>query len=102
KRRSRQKPAIADWHLWSEVTRSVSPLPGKPVRVIPPPNEAKGHQDPARTGRSPKKPNKDGGALFRNIEGSGPAAWSPGTQPVHKQKIFGPEPTGIEPRMHRR
>lgn len=100
--KSRQKPPVSDWHLWSEVTRSVSPLPGRPVRVVPPVEDQA--QKPDNLSKPAKqRPPRDGGALFRNAAKSkGTVHWSPGTPPLHQQKIFGPEPSGIEPRMHRR
>ena len=32
--RDRRQPALADWHLWTEVTRSVSPLRHRPERRL--------------------------------------------------------------------
>ncbi len=109
KRRSHRNPALSDWHLWSEVTRSVSPLPGRPVRVIPPVGESHDLSDnpplqAAKTGgvKSTRIPG-DGGALFRNAPRSASApAFHPGAHARPKHKQFGPDPSGIEPRLHRK
>lgn len=104
KRRSHRNPGLSDWHLWSEVTRSVSPLPGRPVRVIPPAVESgEAPQAAQSNSNKPRRRAGDGGALFHNApKTSTPAGWQPGAASRPSQKSFGPDPSGIEPRMHRR
>lgn len=97
KRRAR-KQSVSDWHLWTEVTRSVSPLPGKRLNDLPSVPDQSDELEPQGPG-----PSRAGGALFRNAaSASNPVSWSPGNVQQHKQKLFGPEPSGIEPRMHRK
>jgi len=92
RRRSSGQPALRDWHLWTEVTRSVSPLvPPRPAPAAPAPDTP-----PPRAG-----------------ETQTPPSWSPQSRASHSQQAealtratrLRPEtPPGrvIEPGMRRR
>ena len=93
KRDRKHKPALNDWHLWTEVTRSVSPL-RKPAPATPPAEEKPVAQTP--------EPRSD--RLSHR---------SPGTNPVRRRSESGPgysvnpatkvRPTAdIEPRLRRK
>lgn len=89
KRHLKRKPVLEDWHLWTEVTRSVSPL-----RPAPPMPAAKG--GPA--GPAPRKPAAK--PLLQP-----PAAAAPRRSPADTGGLDHGRETGlagIEPRLGRK
>lgn len=95
KRDRKRQPALNDWHLWSEVTRSVSPLKrATQTQSVDPEPQSK----PEKPQKQPKSTNK-------------PPTWSPSATPFnHQPQRFGTGNTSsrtmpgrvIEPRMRRR
>lgn len=85
-------PALNDWHLWSEVTRSVSP-----IRKTKPPGTAAKPVAPAAKGRKAEQ---------TRATSSGGRVWSPGATPIQHTPKPPASPTGheqvIEPRIRRR
>lgn len=82
-----KRPAVNDWHLWSEVTRSVSPL-----RPVSPPDSA---PTPDAVGASPARKSK-------KIQAQVPS-WSPASTPIRHSNNDAIAPSkDIEPRMRRR
>ncbi|MCB1518575.1 MAG: Smr/MutS family protein [Hyphomicrobiaceae bacterium] len=101
KRNRPGRPAINDWHLWTEVTRSVSPLKRRDPEV-PPTDVAETEET---TQNLPKKPGpvRDGGKLFRNRPAGGGEVWAPGATPIHHHLPDKQHPNRtIEPRTKRR
>lgn len=88
-RRTGKGPQLDDWHLWSDVTRSVSPLRQKAVLEASEPSKARPEQPPAT------KHDKN---------------WSPTATPIYAVPSYTPpqsskqSPAGrlIEPRIRRR
>lgn len=88
-KRGNKRPQLDDWHLWSDVTRSVSPL--RPHIALEQPVAAK----PVGPVTQPAKHHKN---------------WSPAPTPIYTVPSYTPPqsskqtPAGrlIEPRMHRR
>lgn len=85
-------PALNDWHLWSEVTRSVSPL---------------------RKAKQPKPVTKPAAPTSKSLKAektgatsSGGRVWAPGATSIQHSPKSPPSPTGqeqvIEPRLRRR
>jgi len=98
KRDRKRQPTVKDWHLWSEVTRSVSPLKrATPAQATNP--------EPQSKPKKPEKPKKPPATT------SEPPTWSPSATPHHHQpQSFGAGHNSprtmpgrvIEPRMRRR
>jgi len=112
KRRPRNAPAVQDWHLWSEVARSVSPLRSKKGRVVPPAKDRKRASGTTADDRPPKSdpppansPARGGGALFRDAPGAprNPGAvWHPAEPAFTHTHAPVDLKGGLEPRVHRR
>lgn len=113
KRNGTKRPAVNDWHLWSEVTRTVSPLPKHPAkssRKSPLDDELEQllaqAQDPEPL-NNPKdfSQSHGSGKLFRNRPpggaGGSDITWSPSATPIHHVLHDHPNQS-IEPKMRRR
>lgn len=99
KNKNRRFPALNDWYLWSEVTRSVSPLPSRAlVAAARAEFEAeRAQQNPVPSALGAKKTGsiKPGRAGGRAVP-----VWSPASAPVHQARTE-PLVAAIEPRLHR-
>jgi len=100
KRKNPLFPALDDWHLWSEVTRSVSPLSSAALLAAAragfalerEPQERQVSKAGAKKARS-LKPGRAGNKAV--------PVWSPASSPVHQAPTESFVP-GIEPRLHRK
>ncbi|VAW19144.1 hypothetical protein MNBD_ALPHA12-744 [hydrothermal vent metagenome] len=97
---NRQMAAIDDWHLWNEVTRSISPLTSKSIIAAAKARikADKGVKTSDLVNLSGKKPPRF------NPPGAGKKVkpgWSPSVAPIHQLpgELFIP---ALEPKMHRK
>lgn len=93
-----RKPALNDWHLWTEVTRTVSPL----RKVSAPPVEPASPPADSLHLSTKIRPAHEGGRLFRQQPAGSGTTWSPGATPAHHKKHIEHPNSGIEPKMRRR
>ncbi len=92
-RRDRKaKPALNDWHLWSEVTRSVSPLRPEPAP------KSKSEPERAVEPDAPRPDDSERNKRRKSVPAAGaPPAYTPAPQPART-----PAGRVIEPRLRRR
>lgn len=100
KNKNRRFPALNDWYLWSEVTRSVSPLSSRALLAaaragVALEREQQEHEPP-RAGAKKTRSLKPGRALNAPVP-----VWSPASSPVHQAPV-GPFVPAIEPHLHRK
>jgi len=100
KDKNRRFPALDDWHLWNEVTSSVSPLPSK-ILIAAARAKIKAEQRREKL-KTRKSPDKKPDCLALKRSGAAPKpGWSLRMAPIHQPPVDRFIPA-IEPKLHRK